>query len=401
MRSADDEPMQSDGFCPLPITRSPRPMLFSADVRIRELFLFAFSGVLYLASTGLAPSALGQVRINEVDYEDKWVELYNAGTESVDVSGYQLCTYPSYNDISSLTGQSTVTIAAGSFLVVDWNPLSNTSGDPHGEVGLYVEGANFSSAADMLDYMEFGESDHFRESVAVDAGEWQSGEFVALAPSGKTLSFFDSPGEIGEEDWDASNETKGSANDPIPVELTSFEATTAGVSVQLSWWTASETNNAGFEVQHRNGNSGFDAVAFMDGSGTTSDPQKYEYTVSDLAPGTHVFRLRQVDLDGSSSLTSPVEAHVSLRSAARLSTIRPSPATSTAHLSLAVRETQPVTVRVYDLLGRTVTTVYAGVLREGPARRFAIDTQQLSSGTYLLRANGPSFVETQQFVVAK
>jgi hypothetical protein len=35
----------------------------------------------------------------------------------------------------------------------------------------------------------------------------------------------------------------------VPVELTSFTATTANNYVELKWTTASELNNRGFEIQ--------------------------------------------------------------------------------------------------------------------------------------------------------
>jgi len=348
-----------------------------------------------------APSTMAQVRINEVDYSDKWVELYNTGTSSVNVSNYHLCTYPTYQDLATLTGQSTVTMNAGEFLVVDWDPLSNNAGDPDGEVGLYVDGDRFTDHTDMVDYMEFGESGHFRESVAVDAGEWQSGEFVSLAPSGKTLSYFGMTGEVGQENWDASNETKGAPNDLIPVELARFEATTHESEVQLTWETASETSNAGFEIQHRSPGSPFEAHTFVDGHGTTSTPHRYRHVVGDLKSGRHIFRLRQVDLDGSSSLSHPVEAIVAPRTGARLAVTGPMPAAPTTEVSLTVRKTQPVTVRVYDLLGRRVMTVYDGSVTSGAPRRVRVDGHPLTSGRYVLRATGATFVTTHPLVVGR
>ena len=42
-----------------------------------------------------------------------------------------------------------------------------------------------------------------------------------------------------------------STDDALPVELADFSVATNGSTAQLEWTTASETNNAGFEIQHR------------------------------------------------------------------------------------------------------------------------------------------------------
>lgn len=353
-------------------------------------------------ATGLAVStgANAQVRINEVDYEDAWVEFYNAGNSSVDVSDYQICTYPSYSalsDVRIISGSTT--LDAGAFLVVEWSPSNLSTSD--GEVGLYVD-TNFSSAGSMVDYVEYGESGHTRSSVAVDAGEWESGEYVPLASSGKTLAFFDTEGEIGEEDWGEGNETQGTANDPIPVELTDFEATADGSSVRLTWRTSSETNNAGFNIHHKTpGAPSFETVGFLKGQGTTSAPHTYRETLASLDPGRHVFRLKQVDIDGSYAFSQNVEVRIHSKPSDRLSVVRPTPARQSARLALTVQKGQHVAVEVYDALGRSVKQVYKGRLQRGERRPLTINTQSLSAGLYLVRATSEHFVEMSELVVVR
>ncbi len=57
---------------------------------------------------------------------------------------------------------------------------------------------------------------------------------------------------------------------PIPVELTSFSAASNGNSITLSWSTASELNNQGFEIERSNGND-FLTIGFVSGNGTTTE----------------------------------------------------------------------------------------------------------------------------------
>ena len=41
------------------------------------------------------------------------------------------------------------------------------------------------------------------------------------------------------------------SDEPLPVELVSFEAKSTGTSVSLSWTTGTETNNKGFFVERK------------------------------------------------------------------------------------------------------------------------------------------------------
>lgn len=345
-----------------------------------------------------APPAHGQVRINEVDYEDQWVELHNAGTSEVDVSDYYLCTFPTYEQLGNLTVLvGSTTIPAGDFLVVEWTASDFTTSD--GEVGLYLDN-DFDNADSMADYMQYGEAGHTRESVAVEAGEWDAGEFVALASSGKTVSFFNTQGEVGEEDWEASNETQGSANDPIPVELTSFDAVTDNQDVHLTWTTASETNNAGFEVQRKR-EGAFQQIGFVEGNGTTNVPQTYRFAARELEAGTHTFRLKQIDFDGAFEYSPEVEVTIGVDASSTLSAIHPNPARQNAQFTVAVRQTQPVTIALYDVRGRRVATLFDGPLAAGQTHQFEISGLDLANGLYFVRATGTRFTSTRRVTLIK
>ncbi len=110
----------------------------------------------------------------------------------------------------------------------------------------------------------------------------------------------------------------------LPVELTAFEAQAVAGGARLTWTTASETGNAGFEVQHERA-GGWAAVGWTEGQGTTLETTRYAYPVTGLAPGAHRFRLRQVDLDGASELSSVVEVTVGLEGAVRAGRDRTAP----------------------------------------------------------------------------
>lgn len=148
---------------------------------------------------------------------------------------------------------------------------------------------------------------------------------------------------------------------PLPVQLTAFSATAApSRGVQLAWTTASELNSRFFEVQHSLDGRTFAAVGQVPAHQNTQ--QVSNYTFLHPAPGTpatHYYRLRQVDLDGTSAF-SPVQV-VSLApgtSALQLAAV-PNPTTPgnlRVQVQYAGEAAAPAVLTIQSLLGQTLLT---------------------------------------------
>jgi len=193
-----------------------------------------------------------------------------------------------------------------------------------------------------------------------------------------------------------------SSGSPLPVELVDFTARVDGSATTLSWTTASEQNNAGFYVQRRTADSTFATLdgAFVEGAGTTNESQTYSYRVEDLEAGTHTFRLKQVDTDGSTTFSDPVEVKIGLSGEFALSTY-PNPVQTQATVEFAVKEQSDVTITLFNTLGQKVRTVYRGTPAAEQTKRVQIDTQDLSSGAYFLRLEGDGVTGTERVTVVK
>jgi hypothetical protein len=188
---------------------------------------------------------------------------------------------------------------------------------------------------------------------------------------------------------------------PLPVELATLEAVRVEDAVQLTWTTASETNNAGFYVEHRGPDTRqFALSGFVEGHGTTDRPQQYRFRTDALDPGRHTFRLQQVDLDGTTTRSDTVSVQVRLGDAARI-TVAPNPIHRQGTVSLRVREEQSGTVALYDVLGRRVRTLHEGALSPGRAHTLSLNVDGLASGLYFLRATGEQFQKTQRITVTR
>ena len=189
--------------------------------------------------------------------------------------------------------------------------------------------------------------------------------------------------------------------DSLPVELVSFDALLDGRSTMLKWETASETNNAGFEVQHRFADGDFAPVGWVEGHGTTEQPQAYRYGIGGLEPGTHRFRLKQIDFDGAFEYSPEVEVTVEMVEAFFLRAPYPNPFNPETTIQFGVRTSQQVEVAIYDMLGRQVRTLYQGRPPAGVTQILRFDGSSLQSGTYLVRVLGETFQRTQTVTLLK
>ncbi len=184
----------------------------------------------------------------------------------------------------------------------------------------------------------------------------------------------------------------------LPVELTDFRAIADGAAVQLTWETASETNNSGFSIEQAEGPD-WSLVDFVEGHGTTFGPQSYSYRITNLEPGSHRFRLKQVDFDGSFAYSPEVEAELTVPGTYALSEAYPNPFGSQTRLQLHVKYAQSVRVSVYDGLGRLVGVLHEGMLAEGAGVSLVLRGAGHPAGLYVIRAEGETFQATRTVVL--
>lgn len=88
---------------------------------------------------------------------------------------------------------------------------------------------------------------------------------------------------------------------PLPVEMIYFNVTASSISnVQLKWATASEVNNKGFELYRSIDGVHWDFLNFVEGNGTTSLVNSYNFLDKSPHWGMNYYKLVQLDYDGKS-----------------------------------------------------------------------------------------------------
>lgn len=95
---------------------------------------------------------------------------------------------------------------------------------------------------------------------------------------------------------------------PLPVSFvsSSFTAKLVNQSVQLNWETASEQNNAWFEILHSSDARTYESIGKVPGHQTTSLRNVYSFIDSKPFQGKNFYKLKQVDLDGKATFNSDV-----------------------------------------------------------------------------------------------
>ena len=186
---------------------------------------------------------------------------------------------------------------------------------------------------------------------------------------------------------------------PVPVELVSFTASLVQGDVVLSWKTATEINNRGFEIE-RGANGEFATIGFISGAGTTTQEQSYTFRDKQVATGLHNYRLKQIDLDGSYSYSNIVEVDVTTPFTFNLSQNYPNPFNPTTKISYSVPFDSKVTISVYSVTGELVMELVNDNVSAG-SYSVDFDGSNLASGMYIYKMTAGSFTQTNKMMLMK
>ncbi len=185
-----------------------------------------------------------------------------------------------------------------------------------------------------------------------------------------------------------------------PVELTSFNAVANSGKVLLSWATATETNNRGFEIERQSANTEFQKVGFVSGSGTTTEPRTYSYADNNLNTGSYTYRLKQVDLNGTFEYSNEVEVEVEAPAIFALDQNYPNPFNPTTSIKYSIPQDRHVRLNVYNLLGQNVATLVNSIQKAGQ-HEVNFDASNLASGVYFYKLEAGTNTSIKKMLLMK
>lgn len=179
---------------------------------------------------------------------------------------------------------------------------------------------------------------------------------------------------------------------PLPIKWLYFIARLVENNVILEWSTASEKDNAGFEVQRSTNGINWQTLGFVPGNGTTAVENEYIFNDEKPLPGVNNYRLKQIDLDGNFEHSMIIS--VTLPEMSDL-TILPNPANDYIKIEFG-GNSKNIVIEIFDASGNRRFR-----WEEKEAYVLNLDLGDLDSGTYLLRVHTDGKQKTQALVITR
>jgi len=170
-----------------------------------------------------------------------------------------------------------------------------------------------------------------------------------------------------------------------PITLTYFQAKIHDKTTLLTWETATETNNAGFEIQRSTDGINWNRIAWEDGQGTSTSIHNYTYRDENPLFGTIYYRLKQLDFDGTYEYSDIVQVNYKKGNIS----IYPNPVKNTLHIS-NITDEDIQDISIYSQTGREIRLQHTSDI---------IDVSTLSPGMYIVKIGVKEGLFYEKFIV--
>ncbi len=309
--------------------------------------------------------------------------------------------------------------------------------DPDPGVQVWIEGPDSLLRGETAEYHifltggpmvkgGFNAASRFSSLTATDPGtQILADELTHNQPrvfTGDTVSWYFNYTAADSVDWDtlysAANSVNGDgipsdldhwnfgANFPIrileivPVEFISFNAASNNGEVQLTWSTATETNNKGFLVERRDNFSGkWNRLGFVNGRGTSTEKSDYAFDDENPAGGTNYYRLKQTDLNGSFSYSIVIEVGVTPVNFT-LKQNYPNPFNPVTTIDYYIPVQGNVSLKVYDITGKEAAGLVSENQKAGQ-HSVQFNAAGLASGVYIYSLKTGNFTASKKLMLIK
>jgi hypothetical protein len=348
---------------------------------------------------------------------NKAIEIFNGTGASIDLTAdsYKLEYYFNGATTAGTTINLNGIVAIGNVFVV----ASSSASQPILNVANQTSSSSFYNGDDAIVLRKGTTIVDVIGQVGFDPGsEWGTG-LVSTADNTLRRMITVTQGDTSPSDaFDPATEWNGFVVDTfddlgqyegiLPVELTTFAGRVIGKSVMLNWETATELNNYGFEVERmilkqvQNDNAVWEKIGFVAGNGNSSSNKYYNFVDKDIQSGKYLYRLKQIDNDGTFEYSNAVEIEIGNPNKFVLSPNYPNPFNPSTVISYQLPVNGFVSLKVFDVLGNEIATLVNEEKVAGSYNvQFKINSVQFGSGVYFYRLQSGDFVESRKMVILK
>jgi hypothetical protein len=181
----------------------------------------------------------------------------------------------------------------------------------------------------------------------------------------------------------------------LPVELIYFKGQHTENGNSLTWQTASEENNHGFEIERSTNGSEWQTISFVNGNGTTMEISSYEFIDNENLLGLNLYyRLKQIDYDGNFEYSNIVNIEYRTRNSSHDRNgsnieyrIFPNPATD----YITIETNEPTTIQIINAHGQVL-------MEKNIQQTQSLDIRQLPKGIYYLVTSTNHSINSQKLI---
>lgn len=212
--------------------------------------------------------------------------------------------------------------------------------------------------------------------------------------------------------YSSSSITRNGLQDqPLPVELTSFTASIVDNKISLSWQTATEIDNYGFEIERTVGSTqaeesssepNWQKIGFVAGAGYSNSIKNYSFMDIKPLDGLLKYRLRQIDTDGKFEYSGIVEIVIEgdIPLEYKLSQNYPNPFNPSTNITFSLPEPGLYIINIYNSLGQRVAKLGENNYSAG-TYSIKFDAQKLPSSIYIYQLLGENANITKKMLLLR
>lgn len=318
-----------------------------------------------ITPTGMTNNYVSDISVNPMNDKEILVTYSNYGVASVWHTTDASVASPTWTNVEGASGSTVEIASARSAMIVK---LPSTT--------VYLVGTSAGLfATDMLSgtttsWTRIGTNADIGLAVCSDMRLRTSDNKMMLSTHGNGLFLLD-----------FANTTA------LSVDWTSFAGKAVKDGNLLTWTTAQEQYNTGFEIQQSRDGENFSKIGFVAGAGFSYDNQSYDFLDKNTETGTFYYRLRQIDESGLYHYSAVISV---VRGADKeeIFSVYPNPVVDNLTIENGLG-----TATVYNLSGQQLLEINVNSDQQ------QIDVSTLPKGNYILtlrQQNGQ--LQTQQFV---
>lgn len=190
--------------------------------------------------------------------------------------------------------------------------------------------------------------------------------------------------------------SKSSVVNPLPIELVKFEAQKNGSDVDVTWVTASESNNDYFTIEKTSDFLAFETVQIIPGAGNSVQTKNYKIVDDYPYNGLSYYRLKQTDYNGTYKYSQ--FASVEFNNNDFSFNVFPNPNDGNS-FNLFINSSHKVSIQLYDVNGKEVYFKSSDDAKGNSNNYTIIPNNTLSKGIYFIIVKSEDEIFTKKIIV--